>query len=352
MLLALFAALTAGTFIVGNTVSRYENTTGNLAANFPGAPGEQVISENWKRVERLDGVSFDDNSLTVSRQSPGLSWGEVRYPLPAPSADRATQLLASGTMSSRDVVVGEENWHIALFGVFFYDENNDRIKQAGKTVQALAGDASALHYERSMPVPAHATQVGVLLRLFETTGSATISNPSAVLVKPWQGFNGVLLALATVWGLFALTVLYTLAVRGSLLVALVPLAVTAAILIGVSLPGDHMRSLLLPIFSAAQGILPGDMSFGLTNIAKLGHAVGFAALAFLALALRRAVGATVLGIIWFLVLLAIATESGQLFLTGRSGRLADIGIDLAGAAVGGLIFACLALAMLPFRKRQ
>jgi len=348
-LLAVFALLTAGTFVLGKTVSRYQHTTDNLIVNFPNAPGEQVVIENWNRVDALDGVRFGTSDITVQRTEPGLSWAEVRYPLP-PAAGRATELLASGVMASRDVAIGEKNWHVALFGVFFYDENNERIKRAGVTVQALAGDASPLRHERSMPVPDNATHFGVLLRLFNTTGHTSLSEPAAVLVQAWPQYAYVLLGLAIVWGAFSLAVLFALIERGSLLVAILPLAVIATILVGVALPGDHLRSVLLPLFKAAQATLPIDLRFGLTNVAKIGHALGFAALAFFALAVRRRIGATFLGIALFLVVLAVATEAGQLFLTGRNGRLLDIAIDLAGAGAGTLCFGIAALLTLPFRR--
>jgi|GEM_PF-4254533 len=57
-LLAVFALLTAGTFVLGKTVSRYQHTTDNLIVNFPNAPGEQVVIENWNRVDALDGCHW------------------------------------------------------------------------------------------------------------------------------------------------------------------------------------------------------------------------------------------------------------------------------------------------------
>ncbi|MEM6987031.1 MAG: VanZ family protein, partial [Pseudomonadota bacterium] len=286
------------------------------------------------------------------RDEIGVSWAEVRYPLPRDPAKRSRDFLASGIMSSQDVAVGDENWHVALFGVFFYDDAGQRIQGAGVTVQALAGDSAPLRHERLFKAPDNATEFGVTLRLFDTTGATRLSDVEASMVRPWPNFKNVMLALAAVWAAFSLAVLFALAERRCLLLASIPLGVIAAILVGVSLPGEHLQALLVPLYKVIKhSPIPFD-SFGIGSTAKLGHAVAFAALTFFALAIRNRLGATLFGIALFVVVLAVATESGQLFLTGRSGRMVDIAIDIGGALAGAALFLIVAVLLWPFRRRS
>ncbi|MEM9605417.1 MAG: VanZ family protein, partial [Pseudomonadota bacterium] len=351
-LLALFALLTTGTFILGSTVSRYETTTTNLSGGFPGQASQHILIEDGKTVDALEGFVLSSTAMTVSRTVPGVSWAEVRYPLPSAKETRTDELLTQGVMSSTDVKYGEENWHVALFGVFFYDAKGERIKRAGVTVQALVGNNKPALHERAMWVPDSAVEFGVLLRLFKTTGSATLGSVESVMVRPWVHFKTLLIGLAVVWASFSLAVVYALFERRTLLVAAIPLGVIAAILVGVSLPGQHLRSALLPLYKLVEHAQFTDVVFGVASVAKLGHAIGFAALAFFALAIRSRLGANLAGITLFVVLLAVATESGQLFLTGRSGRLDDIIIDLRGAVVGAMVFFALAAIVHPFRRTR
>lgn len=351
-LLAVFALMTTGTLILGKSVPRFAPTTANLAAQFPGPAERRVLLDGSTPVTSLEGVQFARDRITVSRDQIGTSWAEVRYPLPQNPAMRSGSFLTSGVMSSRDVAIGQEDWHVALFGVFFYDANGQRVPEYGVTVQALAGTSVPLRHERLFDVPNSAVEFGVLLRIFNTTGSASISEIEAAMVRSSQLFKPVVLAIAASWALFVVAVLFALYERRCIVLASVPLALIVTILVGIALPDQHLSAIVLPMYSVLEQLPISSLPLHYTSLTKLGHAVAFCALTFFILAARRRLRASFFGIALFLVILAIATESGQLFLTGRDGRLLDIGIDLAGAAAGAVVFMVFSALLWTFRRRR
>ncbi|MGB0866299.1 MAG: VanZ family protein [Granulosicoccaceae bacterium] len=127
------------------------------------------------------------------------------------------------------------------------------------------------------------------------------------------------------------------------------MAIIAIIAVGVSMPGNELRGLTAPLEQFVYSLVPQLKS--LYSFQKIGHAVTFALLTFFACLVRQRLGATWLGLICFLFLLAVLTEGVQLFFIGRSSRLLDVGIDLGGAAVGATLYLILWLLSFPLRKK-
>jgi|GEM_PF-2421300 len=348
-MLLLMAVLTGLTWLVGTQIERYTAQTPEIPQDFPGDIGQWQLYENWKPVDTLPGLSLMPNGIKITRESKGISTAELRVPLPE-TIPAGAKLLASAELSTEAISGGVEVWHGLLYTIWFYDDAGNRIKKTARTVQALKGDAIPLHYAREIALPPHAVEAGIGLRVFESTGTATMVAPKIQVVAPWAGYSKVILAVLVTWAVFGLLVLVALASHGRLLYAVFPMAMVAIIAVGVSLPNDLLMRLVNPLERALSGVMPDLRALGLYSFNKVGHAATFALLALFACIVRKRIGATWIGILCFLILLAVLSEGMQLFFVGRSTRISDMGIDLSGAAFGVLVFFVLWLISSPFRR--
>ena len=91
-----------------------------------------------------------------------------------------------------------------------------------------------------------------------------------------------------------------------------------------------MRGLL----DALDGPLPWIAELPLGSLFGAGHAAAFAALAVVAAALRRPMGATRWQAAALLALVALASEALQRHLPDRSPSVEDLVMDLTGAGLG------------------
>lgn len=349
-LLILMAVLTGLTWWIGTSVERYTVQTSVIAADFPGPLSQWKLVENWKRVEQLEGIALLADGIEVHRDDKGISDAELRLPLP-PLAERppGSKIFASAMLSTREVGGGEKNWHGLLYTIWFYDRDGERIKNTARTVQALRGSTPLLRYSREIELPDAAASIGLALRVYESYGTAVLRQPQVQVVAPWGGYSQVMLGVLAAWVVFALLVVVSMLSHGNLLVALTPIALVGVIAVGVSLPGEMLHALTAPLERLVRTVWPELAS--VTSIQKLGHAVTFALLSFCACLVRARLGASWPGLIAFVLLLAALTEGVQLFFGGRNTRLLDIGIDLAGAALGLALFAVFWLLSAPLRRR-
>ncbi len=349
-LLILMAVLTGLTWWIGTNVNRYTVQTSAVPSDFPGDISRWRLQENWKDVDTLPGFTLFSDGISISRDIPGISDAELRVPLPEQKPAGA-KLLAQGELMAQTVSGGKLNWHGLLYTVWFYDASGERIKESARTVQALVGDTVPLLYSRELDLPPLAVEAGIGLRVFESTGTAFLRAPKLQVVAPWSGYRNVIMGVLAVWAVYGLVVVVALGSRGKLLYALVPIALIAIIAVAVSLPSEDLRRLIAPIEQLTKGVMPYLRELGLYSVNKMGHALSFALLAFFVCMVRKRLGATWLGTVSFMILLAVLTESVQLFFVGRSSRLIDVAIDLSGACFGILMFFILWLVSSPFRKK-
>lgn len=350
-LLIIMATLTALTWWAGTQINRYTTQILAVPSDFPGDASQWQLQENWKDTNTLEGFKLLPGAVQISRNEKGISSAEIRVPLPAEKPSGAV-LLASAELVARNVKDGIEDWHGLLYSVWFYDANGQRIKKSARTVQALRGTTVPLFYSREIDLPAQAVEAGIGIRLFESTGTATMRSPSLQVVSPWSGYKTVTLGVLCVWVAYGLLVVGALASQGRLLYALAPIGLIAVIAAGVSLPNQHLQNITGPMEAALSGIMPQLQQAGLYSFNKVGHAVTFAMLCLLACVAKNRIAASWLGIACFMILLALLTEGVQLFFVGRSTRLVDMAIDLGGALVGAAIFFVLWLLSRPFAKRH
>lgn len=348
-LLILMALLTGLTWWIGTSVNRYTVQNSAVTQNFPGDFSQWKQVENWKQVEQLSGFELLDNGIKITRTTKGVSDAELRVALPSHPAAGA-KLLASAELYAQAISGGDEDWHGLLYTVWFYDNNGDRIKKSARSVQALRGDTVPLTYSRELDLPPQAVEVGIGLRVFESTGTAVMHAPNIQVVTPWAGYSQVILGVLAMWLAYGVLVLVALAKRGCMMIAIFPIAMIGIIAAGVSLPTAELSRFTGPLEQAIGGYIPDLRKLGLYSINKIGHAVTFALLAFFACVFRKRLGASWLGLACFLILLAVLTEGVQLFFVGRSTRLIDMAIDLSGASLGAALFFVFWVISRPFRR--
>jgi len=344
--------MTALTWGIGTQVNRYAAQSAEVPGELSSDASRWILRKNWKTVDQLDNVKLLDNGVQITQQTPEITEAEYRVKLPNIELVPGTRLLASAELVAEGIPNGEEIWHGLLYAIWFYDDEGNRIKKSGRSVQALRGDTTPLRYARELDFPEGATSIGISLRIFKNTGVATMHAPKVQLVAPWAGYQNVLYGVLGAWCLFGLWVLISMASRGALLYALPPIAVIAVIAVGVSLPSDSLKQLTIPLENMSSGLMPLFQTLGLYSIQKAGHAITFALLTFFVCLVRRPVGATWLGAASFVVLLALLTEGVQLYFVGRSTRAFDVFVDLGGALAGALVFFCLWLLLKPFRTQR
>ena len=348
-LLILMALLTGLTWWIGTSVNRYTVKNSAVTQNFPGDISQWKQVENWKQVEQLAGFELLDNGIKITRTTKGISDAELRVALPN-HPNPSAKLLAGADLYAQAVSGGEKDWHGLLYTIWFYDKNGERIKKTARSVQALRGDTVRLTYSRELDLPPQAVEVGISLRVFESSGTAVMHAPSIQVVTPWAGYSQVILGVLVMWLIYGAFVLIALAMRGSLMTAVFPIAMIGIIAAGVSLPTEELSRFTGPLEQAIRGYMPDLRKFGLYSFNKVGHAVTFALLTFMACFFRKRLGATWLGMICFLILLAILTEGVQLFFVGRSTRLVDMAIDLGGATLGATLFFIFWVITRPFKR--
>ncbi len=112
------------------------------------------------------------------------------------------------------------------------------------------------------------------------------------------------------------------------------LALGAALVAGVAAPRERLDDVLLLVPGTTPADLQGSLLSDPTPLVLLqklgGHALGFALLG----AFGRWTGAAPPALLARLTSFAAATEALQLLIPDRSGRLADVGLDLAGGLAG------------------
>ena len=141
-----------------------------------------------------------------------------------------------------------------------------------------------------------------------------------------------LFAVGSCWIIFGGYIWSQLLRKGQLWLAAVPIFFVIVIGIGIALPVELFNQINQPV----DHWLKENGSPLRTG--KIGHIFCFAMLTLFMLLVRRRLDVGASGLVWFIALLAIATEGLQLFFPGRTTRISDLFLDLAGAIIGFAIF--------------
>ena len=165
-----------------------------------------------------------------------------------------------------------------------------------------------------------------LLLLIATTGVTWIAGILAPEV--WA-----LVSIGTCWIVLGTYAWIRLVNAGHWKLASIPVFFVIAICIGISLPIATFNFLMNPINDCLKFL---GISIG---AGKFGHVFCFAMLTLFGLKVRRTFSIQPFELGLFLVLLAVATEGFQLFVSGRTSNIMDMGFDAAGALVGLGMFA-------------
>ena len=142
-----------------------------------------------------------------------------------------------------------------------------------------------------------------------------------------------LVSIGTCWIVLGTYAWIRLVNAGLWKLASIPVFFVIAICIGIYLPIATFNFLMNPINDCLKFL---GISIG---AGKVGHVFCFAMLTLFGLKVRRTFSIQPFELALFLVLLAVATEGFQLFVSGRTSSIMDMGFDAAGALVGLGMFA-------------
>ncbi len=161
------------------------------------------------------------------------------------------------------------------------------------------------------------------------------------VVKPlplfYLGFGILLFG----WVVFLVLVAAHLIESGQGRLLVLPAILVFAMAGCIMMPLNSINYLLEPLDSlvaTAHAAYPDWTMFHFTA-GKLGHTLCFALFTLITLVLKSKFRMTWLQLISIVCLLALATEGLQLFLSDRTTRLTDLGMDAAGVGLGIGVFA-------------
>ena len=141
-----------------------------------------------------------------------------------------------------------------------------------------------------------------------------------------------LYAVGGCWLVFGGYIWSQLLRKRQLWLAAVPIFFVIVIGIGISLPVELFNKINQPVdhwlMQVGSPLMTG----------KIGHVFCFAMLTLFMLLVRRRLDVRASELVWFIILLAVATEGMQLFVAGRTTRMSDLLLDLVGAIIGYAIF--------------
>ncbi|MGI9305568.1 MAG: VanZ family protein [Gammaproteobacteria bacterium] len=330
--LPVLLALMAGTVAFFSNFERYENASPELLVNGDFSAGR----DHWKRTGRAN-VRADYGVLTIAAPTVEQD-GAMRQTLAA-SGQRLFRLQAE--LRGDSINPGPAPWESARLVLISLNENKRRvgIEEAAR----IEGTREWQRVARVIEVPARAQTVQVVLQILESSGTVqaryislhAVSERHDYLKYRYLGIALWVLVLAWVLAPIAKNLRFgppQMAIYAMLLAiaagALMPAAFKESLQAGI---GQHLPAAIQERMAVGEKASGGTV-FDYTPVAKAGHFLAFALLAFLlcrVLAIRGIHYALLL-----IVLLAGVSEVLQFFVSGRTPGVSDIFVDLGGAAFG------------------
>lgn len=314
------------------------------------AAGNELL-KNTDFSQSLNGwiVHGDNKSLVTNRDGLGIHHdissrhSELRQCFKSQSLPQHTVLQAR--LRTEQVKSGPEIWNLAKVSLVGYDDQKEALYQFPTVLVGLEGNQGWEHYEKVFPTQQVAAETCVIIALYTSPGHFYVSDISLKGAKSQTKVEygrQVLLAVWIIvlsWIVISLVRNHQWSFRDSILLLLV-----FAIAVGVLLPVEIKRSIELEVQSVliALGFSPllsweGEKTDLLSlwpkqmDISKFGHLIGFSLLSTVFFSERD----TRMNIVFAgLVLLALASETLQIFVIGRTPRLADFSVDIAGILLG------------------
>ncbi len=321
--------LTLLTWILGVAIPKHVPISFQLPiANFdePGA---------WTIDGEPDSVKFTDNGISVSVDSHINTFASFEFDRRSLGREVESGIRISGDVSY-DISYNKNRR--TLGGAIWLIEYADEPKALRQLFlhRYLNGRSGTERWSKVAFPNQNAQKFGLKIGLGQNAGTISLSNPSIQIVKTWPPFQWIFYSVIIAWFMYWLRVGYHFIESGNGPLLCVPAVLSLIIGLGVLLPSDSLTFLLKPINIAMHkyGLANPDWIPVGFSAGKLGHVLGFALFAFVALLMRKRFNLSVLQMTTAFLLLAIATEGLQLFLPDRSTRIVDVIFDGAGVLIG------------------
>lgn len=337
--------LCLGTILFPGTFARFETASKNLLHN----PDFQDDFAGWQ-IQSRDSVTVDKGILALSSHPKNEKRTiSVMQTIVAPPEQRL--LVLSGIVRSSNVIPGEKRWEAArLLLVPITTEGKQRYDVPHGLVQ-LRGTTPWKEYQHAFRLPKDISSVSVVIQFLNSSGTIEVKSLSLNTATESVSFSIGIGIIAVIWLVAGIWIIWPIlsASRG-IPSRIAVMIIGCVILAGVLLPEttkheitpswlqmqDYTESLSGSDIALDTNPFLFELTFPELDIYKLGHFVLFAMLGAVLMVWRPYEAPLMLqGAI--LSLFALATESVQVLVAGRGGRLSDLLLDISGALAGALI---------------
>lgn len=327
--------LTIGTMAFFNLYDRYELHGSELLSD----PSFTEGFEKWKLSD--GGVARLTKDGTIILQATTLNKGvAVRQYLPDPTLYHGVRL--EGELRTKNIKMGEENWHSGRLLLVSFDENQ-RMMSVPHVVVNLVGTHDWKAYQRVFTIPRNAVEVGVSLQIIGTTGELAARNLSVHQVQQRSHYPIYRAIGIVVWifmlGWLSLTLLSQLRLN---LPHFFLLLIALSVVLGVLMPSTlklNMERYISTFFAYFNWLIPNINRFMENDPAKISDLGHFLLFTLLAMTTCWAYPTkTRFCVLLSLMCLAAISEVLQFFVEGRLPLIQDLLIDVAGLLMGMVLF--------------
>lgn len=343
--LAAMIVLTAVTWAVGLLDIQYttESTIG-FAEGFPGDTSE------WDPAGDPANIVISEQGIRIERNTAERSYALRSFALPDPAQLQGRNLRVRGLLTTLSRAAPIERERVAAFMIWFQDEEREPIQYI--TVQALTGDFPTYRAERIVSVPVDARYFVTALINRDSSGSFELTYADVQVVSTSAAYRIIGPILIALWILLLGLATLWVTRRGSLKTGAAIGILLVLTLIGILLPESVTYNYVLPIYQKLASLLSLEHAEPLGIVYKFGHFVFFFLVALCLLLNKRSLRLSVLMILAFMAVFAVATEGLQLHLFSRSTRLLDLGVDLSGVVLAWIVATVIGSFLRKKRRRR
>ena len=295
--------------------------------------GAELLTTSWStRTSGKSQIDISKDFIRISSNDPKMVTSAFQYLQQVPYGQLA---MFSAEIKSHNVIKGAHPWNTARIAI---TQKIDGIhdQYLPLAIQSVIGTNEWKTYKENFYIPPDAKIVRFSVELHHATGSLEIRN--------WRLYPVIQLTLYSwsrdiilyAWGGFFMILIgscfYTQ--QKKILLRFLLISFFAAIIIGVSLPGDIKTFIFEnidiqidnanPLFSPISA-LPWDLS-------KVGHFVFF--LGFGLVLRLTASNTSTWKVLTIIIMMACGTELVQIYVDGRTPLVSDVLIDTMGGTLG------------------
>lgn len=315
-----------------------------LATWFAGQPdvrftivGEPLVvsREHWQERGGVTIEHTDDDTVIVRTGENDRARARAEIDI-APSASEQFWRIGFDVtrLSEKDAFQLKANARVVVGWL----ENGERVGWAPTQLLSPFGDVTRIDTVIHVPPGADGLRIGFPS---PREGSAwQLSAPRLSRVHPAPFASTTPVVLAVLWSALLLSLLSRALRRASSWHSGAVLLGLGIVVMGAGASREMMAHLVKPLIFLGSSVFSISAGWASLLVQKGGHFAAFMVLTLALSSARTVLALSTMSIITFCLAIAIVTESLQLFVVGRSPRLTDLVIDLAGIAAG---FACIAI---------